>query len=163
MKDPGSHHSFLLQAPAVQYATESNFSIMSRTSIAKSDWWALVLSAALDSLDIPNTLHSPVDVMRASRTSVRMFGTLSIVRANIERYDTVAMSDSSYDSAREVVRMGRRERGWWVERRGGDVWNGVRMDITWGLKRVERCMAVEKIKEDDSRDITVVKHCNVKN
>jgi hypothetical protein len=92
----------------VQYATESNFSIMSLTSMAKRDWCALVFSAALDSLVIPNTLHRPVDVMRASRTSGRMLGTLRIVRANIERYDTVAMSDSSYDSVK-VVRMCWRE------------------------------------------------------
>jgi hypothetical protein len=72
---------------------------------------------ALDSLVIPNTLHRPVDVMRASKTSGRMFGTLRIVRANIERYDTVAMSDSSYDSVK-VVRMCKRE---WEGRESGSI------------------------------------------
>ena len=69
----------------MQYATESNLSIITLTSIENNDCCALVLSITLDSMVMQKILESSEDVIRASRTSVSTFGTLRMVLAKMER------------------------------------------------------------------------------
>ena len=80
-----TYHNFLLHAPVVQYATESNLSIITLTSIENNDCCAFVLSITLDSIVMQKILESSEDVIRVSRTSVSTFGTLRMVLAKMER------------------------------------------------------------------------------
>ena len=58
---------------------------MSLTSIENNDCCAFVLSMTLDSMVMQNILERSEELMTASSTSVRTFGTLSMVLAKIER------------------------------------------------------------------------------